>query len=800
MSAQHSFGRREADFVSKHAVWILSAIVLISLATIPLAGRLKLKANLLDLLPKTMPSVANLNRLTEEVGGTSFLVVIIESPDEETAHQVADRFSKQAESFEDIDYVDNRTDLSALQSRKLLFLSLDGLKKLEQHAHQLMGHYRRKLNPFFVDLLDEAPPVLDIQSLELEEKLYAIGGFARKEKKLFMRVVLLKPNYPATNFERSERLFQTTWSAFEEIRDELPKRYPVKLGLTGPYKTRYDEYHVIVGDLKLTSFLTITFITFLMAIFFRNFKSIILAYLPLGVGVLWTCAFAQLAIGYLNLISAFLLGILCGMGIDFAVHFLVSFSEGYKETRNTRRSLERAYTELGKPSLTSSLTNSITFFSMTISQFEGFKHFGLIAGAGILLCFAVFFYGLPSLLVVFQRARHHKWSPPSFLKESWLNPRRGPIYALLAAGIIFSGFSMAQIPRLNFDYNFENLQEKNGESMVLAEQISEYFGVVLNPVVLMTPSRQRASELALLINRYIESHPDSTFDFAASVLSYIPKHQEEKIALMRQMNELLEQYTALIEKLDQEQRDQVFELKRQLQATPLTVSDLPSELRAQYEGKSGKVSTVFVYPKLSLLDGQMAKRFVAELRNLGFPEDVTIAGEPVVYADILMLLEQDTPRAMLVSLGVVIALLFLHFRRPNHVMWVLSPLMIGFLWLAGMAGLFGLKFNYMNVAVLPSILGVGIDNGIYIFHRYKKEKKLTLFDIMRTTGKAVILCSLTTMAAFASLFFARHRGMSSMGQIGFFGFGSCLLASVLFIPALIEFLELKYWHPFRGKK
>ncbi|MBI4358072.1 MAG: MMPL family transporter, partial [Candidatus Omnitrophica bacterium] len=310
---------------------------------------------------------------------------------------------------------------------------------------------------------------------------------------------------------------------------------------------------------------------------------------------------------------------------------------------------------------------------------------------------------------------------------------------------------------------------------------------------------QATIELTDRIHQYIASTPETTFDFATSLASYVPEHQEEKISLMGDMERRFVEREELIRKLDQKTQDQIRELRRQLKATPFRLEDIPDGLRTQYEGNQGKVSVVYVYPKSSLLDGQLAKRFVKELRSLNLPTDTVLAGEPVVYADILILLEKDTPRAILISFGVVILLLAIHFRNPKHVFWVLLPVMLAFLWLVGIAGLSGFNFNYMNVAILPSILGAGIDNGIFIFHRYKKEKKSTLFEIMRITGKAVIVAGLTTMTAFASISFAEHQGMFSMGLLGFMGFACCLLASVLFTPALIEFLEMRYWHPFRNR-
>jgi predicted RND superfamily exporter protein len=63
--------------------------------------------------------------------------------------------------------------------------------------------------------------------------------------------------------------------------------------------------------------------------------------------------------------------------------------------------------------------------------------------------------------------------------------------------------------------------------------------------------------------------------------------------------------------------------------------------------------------------------------------------------------------------------------------------------------------------------------------------------------KGVLLSSSTNIAGFASIMFVSHQGMASMGKLGFFGFLSCLLASVFFIPALIELYEFKKAHPFK---
>ncbi|MEE8437536.1 MAG: MMPL family transporter, partial [Candidatus Neomarinimicrobiota bacterium] len=61
--------------------------------------------------------------------------------------------------------------------------------------------------------------------------------------------------------------------------------------------------------------------------------------------------------------------------------------------------------------------------------------------------------------------------------------------------------------------------------------------------------------------------------------------------------------------------------------------------------------------------------------------------------------------------------------------------------------------------------------------------------VFASTGRAVFLTSLTTMLGFGSLTFASYRGLGSMGIALFIGVGTCFLATVLVIPAIMGFVE-----------
>ena len=102
----------------------------------------------------------------------------------------------------------------------------------------------------------------------------------------------------------------------------------------------------------------------------------------------------------------------------------------------------------------------------------------------------------------------------------------------------------------------------------------------------------------------------------------------------------------------------------------------------------------------------------------------------------------------------------------------------------GIMNILGLKLNMMNIMVLPLIIGIGIDDGIHIMHRYIIEKDLDI--VFKSTGKAILLTSLTTMLAFGSLWFSTYRGLGSLGISLFIGAATCFLATLFIIPLILK--------------
>ncbi len=87
------------------------------------------------------------------------------------------------------------------------------------------------------------------------------------------------------------------------------------------------------------------------------------------------------------------------------------------------------------------------------------------------------------------------------------------------------------------------------------------------------------------------------------------------------------------------------------------------------------------------------------------------------------------------------------------------------------------------------IVGIGIDYGVHFMHRYRIEGKGQIHSVVSSTGKAIMLTSLTTMAGFGSLLIAKYRGLGSLGLLLVLGVGACFITTILILPALLGWIE-----------
>jgi uncharacterized protein len=841
---------RWVSFSLRHSWTCVLGWVLITALAIWFARDLKIKTDLASLLPKSYPSVRELDRVKAKVGGLEKVILVIESPDSTANRRFAVDMATRLRKRDDIGLVEIDRDLSYFTDKKLLYLDFPDLVKVYQRVQ------RRASGDIMFD--DDAKNPLDFSDIEAKYKSDDSGkrdGWASEDGT--RRLVKFFPLAQSANVGKSRELINMSKA---EVAAQDPARYHPDMVVFygGEYKNRMVEYDVIVNDIVSTAALAIGAIIILISLYFRQWFAFLFIGFPLIAGLSWTFGITTLAIGNLNLITGFLFAVLAGLGIDFGIHVFSRYVEERGNGHDLSEAVMKAVINTGEAITTSAMTTVAAFYSLMITDFKGFSEFGFIAGTGIIMTLAAILLSFPSLIALGERLHlvRHRQNVKEWKKSTGDIPFARPVVvgfiALLIVGVVLGSYT-------TFDYDFTNLRANLPSANAVKSKISSVQSQETAPAAIVAESAEARLAIRNELEARRDANPDSYIREIRTLEGFLPKDQRKKMGLIKRLRRVVDRH---LEKILKGQTDiDRDEIQTWVHVRPQTPDSLPGYVRRKFMGPDGSFGDfVVVGTSAQLRDGLQAIRFADEVRHVKTKDHggFYASGSAIIMADMLKVMRHDSVIAISVTFLVVLAIVLVDFgtRRATIIALiplildilvaavgrvfgfsldignltlagifigelvfivvanliferesirtaaiVVSPVLGGIVLMLGMMTVFGIKLNFYNMVVLPSIIGMGIDNGVHLYHRYNEEGPGSLKYVLRTTGAAVFMASLTTMVGFSGMVIATHQGLNSMGDVAVIGMVTCLIMSVVFMPALLVGLEKRYGHPSeRGNK
>jgi predicted RND superfamily exporter protein len=214
---------------------------------------------------------------------------------------------------------------------------------------------------------------------------------------------------------------------------------------------------------------------------------------------------------------------------------------------------------------------------------------------------------------------------------------------------------------------------------------------------------------------------------------------------------------------------------------PMTLDDVPAYLRERFVGKSGRY-LLQIFARDNIWERDPMQRFVSQLQTV----DADITGPPVVAFYSIKNMQQGYVRGGVYALITIVGITLLHFRRLKPTYLALLPLGVAALWMIPCMALFGVQMNIANLIVIPLFMGMAIDNGIHLVDRALEPPRTAGERTTQSTGKAVVLATLTTIAGFGSLMVAHHAGIFSFGLLLALSVTCNLVAVFTVLPLLLR--------------
>jgi hopanoid biosynthesis associated RND transporter like protein HpnN len=255
----------------------------------------------------------------------------------------------------------------------------------------------------------------------------------------------------------------------------------------------------------------------------------------------------------------------------------------------------------------------------------------------------------------------------------------------------------------------------------------------------------------------------------------------EQLVYMSTSETAEERLQAFEEKMTGDLAEDLHRLRDVTRPAAISVGDLPPEFRERYVGQSGKW-LLQVFAKDCLWDFAPLEHFTRQIQTV----DPDATGKPFATVEGLKAMRNGFQWAGVYAFIVITAVLLLDFRNLPNTLIALAPLLIGVALSLGIMGACGVPLNPANMIAFPLILGVGVDNGVHILHDYLIRRRAGKNTISYPIGRGVLVKALTTMIGFGALMISRERGLSSLGLILALGVACCMLAALVFLPAVLQ--------------
>ena len=141
-----------------------------------------------------------------------------------------------------------------------------------------------------------------------------------------------------------------------------------------------------------------------------------------------------------------------------------------------------------------------------------------------------------------------------------------------------------------------------------------------------------------------------------------------------------------------------------------------------------------------------------------------------------------------VSFCLMALLLYVSLRRVTDVVLSLLTVLLALIWMFGAGALLDLGFSQYTFIAPILVLALGVDDAIHILHRYRADYEEGRGRAMTTSigmvGTALLLTSLTTMAAFGANRISEVPALRDFGIHVALGIGAAFILTTTFLPAI----------------
>ncbi len=555
-------------------------------------------------------------------------------------------------------------------------------------------------------------------------------------------------------------------------------------------------------DLLQTEFATFLAISFILVmvwlyIVYRKVWAILLPLFILSTGMFLALTVLLLSGGQLDVLLVMQPPILLIIGLSGMIHFLTFYFSLIKEGMAKEKAIISTFSQLGIAVFLTSITTSLGFLSLYLTQIPSLKNFGLYTGIGVLIMFIAIILIMPYALYLLpspvkqKRQTNEHWFFGLRNSYQWVLNNRAFIHFGFVLLSLFSVYGFASIK--TDGYLLDNLPDDHGLIQDF-RFFDERFG------------GSKPLEIHLEVGGIAETLMEyEVLKEINKVGGFLQKHFETGFLVSpvtRVMAGNKAQNQGNPKAFDFPTEGQFDRLKPRLEK--LMEKDPMPILTPDW--RKGRISSRM--PDIGSHKGgelyAQLEEFIANEIDEGLLR-VNITGTSYLIDRSHNAITEQLIKGLGIAFGIVAIIAGILFRSWRMSFIALLPNVIPLLWLGGVMNLLGLDFKLSMSIIFAVAFGIAVDDSIHFMAKLRLilgkgngllyATKRTFF----TTGKAIILTTLVLASGFLVLTLSSFEITFYTGFLIALALIFALLADLLWLPLLLAPMHKVWDQKFKGR-
>ena len=805
---------RWVAWIGRHHRAVIGASALLALLSGLSLTRLRLDIDVLSMLPRGTPPFDDFKSFIAEFGQLDELMVMIDDAPPATLQRFADALAPRLAGLDTVREVHSRIDTQQMMDGML------GTYLFNYIPADLYAQIAERLTPEGIDAqvavdrailsapfdLSTTRAVVDdplgfrrIAGQHLADAYVGVtpnldaGYFSARDGSALL--MFLRPKGSPFDIPFSQQLLEQVRAAASAAQEDLGPD-TVRVRYTGSYVFALEDAATFKADIARYTILSLIGVLAVFYLGYGNLRILPFVTYPLIVTTLITFALSLLIFDQLNAISLSFAAILYGLSIDSGIHFYNRLlNERVRHGGDTAAAVTATLAGLGRANLAASATTAAAFAVIGLSTLSAVRQLGLLTAVGMALTILEFFTLYPALgFLLGKRPNPRLRGAEAVHLARWADQaerRARPIRIALAVAAVVS---IAGALRVRLDPGLNQLRPANSPALRLQDELATRFGrqersgAVLVRGADVEQALEQTERVAGLLRDY---RSRALVGSVQSVDAVLPSERTQRQRLAR-YNELPR--AAAVEQLRTSLQRQGFKPERF--SAFLTAFAAPRDDIVRLGDPALAPLDFVIGHHVRVRDKEViVATYLDPAHGVEWPTLAThlhadITDIPIAVAS-RSLLEHELGRVLRSELTLFLVFAFLGnfliliaiVRDLRVSLAVLTPVALVVVALFAGMWLAGVPVDPVNLIVPALIVGIGVDNGVYLAAVARQLGGVGA--AMRSIGRAITITSLTTVAGFGFLGFSAYPPLATMGSLTAIGLSLCLACTIFVLPALL---------------